>query len=443
MQLAATQRPHPPPVPPRPSRQVVAEALKRSPRPPCPTRQAPPPPNTKPWKAGEQEVSNKSTGRTLVYESGKEASEEKVKEDESKVEKEPKSIIISDSKSRETKKELKIENESKFEAETKTEKELKNEKEPESLARLDSKTQELNVTQKESIETFCPEEEESIKCPLPQSRRPSVESLLENEIYELVEECRLKNLEKGDGTEGPKEIRLGDINLDPSRPRLRSQKMSLAERENAKIKNKDLVDGSRVEKSQKPLVKAPKPQERTNLVRPPVPARNNLVQGKERREFRIRESKGGKSKLGVGAGIEARPAPPLKPRTRIDSSSSNSAMTNDKTGSEINKTILSDDGTTVVVVDEAERKVVAFNEDGDNIHHQDWLEAGVRYSSTQITLSGDEASDRVNGFVHLEDEVEFGDLDFSRYTLREYNLPVTSVKRLSPRDKGERRFKGT
>lgn len=79
MQLAATQRPHPPPVPPRPSRQVVAEALKRSPRPPCPTRQAPPPPNTKPWgfdqndqqQQQQQQQGCPGAGRTIIYESMK------------------------------------------------------------------------------------------------------------------------------------------------------------------------------------------------------------------------------------------------------------------------------------------------------------------------------------------------------------------------------------
>lgn len=79
MHLAATQRPHPPPVPPRPSRQVVAEALKRSPRPPCPTRQAPPPPNTKPWRSdrdrsnNRQQVVSPAAGRTVVYESIKDS----------------------------------------------------------------------------------------------------------------------------------------------------------------------------------------------------------------------------------------------------------------------------------------------------------------------------------------------------------------------------------
>lgn len=77
MQLAATQRAHPPPVPPRPSRQTVAEALKKTPtsssssRPPCPTRQAPPPPNQRPWRLEEQQqrLRNNGGGRTIVYES--------------------------------------------------------------------------------------------------------------------------------------------------------------------------------------------------------------------------------------------------------------------------------------------------------------------------------------------------------------------------------------
>ncbi|XP_063974749.1 uncharacterized protein LOC135161257 [Diachasmimorpha longicaudata] len=72
MQLAASHRPHPPPpVPPRPSRQVVAEALKSTPRPPCPTRQAPPPPNTKPWRPGDKLCTPASAGRTVIYQSSK------------------------------------------------------------------------------------------------------------------------------------------------------------------------------------------------------------------------------------------------------------------------------------------------------------------------------------------------------------------------------------
>ncbi|KAK0179237.1 hypothetical protein PV327_008046 [Microctonus hyperodae] len=70
MKLATMQRPHAPPVPPRPSRQVVAEALKRTAILPYPTRQAPPPPNTQPWRPNN--TSNiHITGRTVVYESAK------------------------------------------------------------------------------------------------------------------------------------------------------------------------------------------------------------------------------------------------------------------------------------------------------------------------------------------------------------------------------------
>ena len=468
MQLAASQRPHPPPVPPRPSRQVVAEALKRSPRPPCPTRQAPPPPNTKPWRSGEQEIPGKTAGRTVVYESSKELAEEekeRVEENEGKeklegpkVEGEGESKPVSRSDSRRQVTNLnsklpKIEKESNFETEpkvetqpkalTKSNSKIELPKESKPLARSDFRSQATKLisenpkdsdpksqltnlsrneiesnfervsevlTRSESENQDSEVKERSIETPR-QSRRPSVESLLENEIYELVEECRLKNLEKHG--QDAKEIRLGDIHLDPSRPRLRSQKMSFDARERAKNKNKDeVVLPQRPEGEKLRPLKCPKPQERRSL-RPPVPARNNIVQSEERRE-----SKAGKLKFGEEARVAGRPTLPSKPRQRLDSSSSNGAMTNNRTGSE-NKSILSDDGATVVIVDEPEKKAVAFNEDGDNIHHQDWLEAGVRYSSTQITLSGDEASDRVNGFAHLEDEVEFGDLDFSRYRLRE------------------------
>ncbi|XP_033229841.1 actin cytoskeleton-regulatory complex protein PAN1-like [Belonocnema kinseyi] len=530
MQLAASQRPHPPPVPPRPSRQVVAEALKRSPRPPCPTRQAPPPPNTKPWRSGEQEVAAKTVGRTVVYESGKDVGEEKERVEENeekekivepKVEGESKPVARSDSRRQNQKepkveevkpnskiqvtKQLKVEKESKLltkliseerpkdsDSNTKLQKkeiESKFVKESKFLTRSDSATKKSEVqsfpeieaprqirrasvesnlkkelkpltrsdsgskksevqsypdieaprqARRASVESNFRKESKALtrsnsgtedserKGFYPeletqrQSRRPSVESLLENEIYELVEECRLKNLEKHG--QGAKEIRLGDIHLDPTRPRLRSQKMSFESRERARSK-KDEVDGPQVPDSEKlkPL-KGPKPQVRRNL-RPPVPTRNNIVPSAE-----MRESKAGKLKFDEGARVAGRPTLPLKPRPRLDSSSSTGGMTNDGTGNE-NKSISSDDGATVVIVDESERKAVAFNDDGDNIHHQDWLEAGVRYSSTQITLSGDEASDRVNGFDHLEDEVEFGDLDFSSILER---IAMSSFQGLPP-----------
>lgn len=83
-----------------------------------------------------------------------------------------------------------------------------------------------------------------------------------------------------------------------------------------------------------------------------------------------------------------------------------------------------DRATTVMVVDdEAEHKIAPDDEDNDNdsdnnIHRQDWLEAGVRYSSTQITLHGDGNcdvvdGDRVNGYDHHEEE-RITDLDFIR-----------------------------
>ncbi|XP_015122252.1 uncharacterized protein DDB_G0284459 [Diachasma alloeum] len=83
MQLAATHRAHPPPpVPPRPSKQVVAEALKCNPRPPCPTRQAPPPPNTKPWRPGEKLCAPASVGRTVIYQSSKITNHQTIKSSE-------------------------------------------------------------------------------------------------------------------------------------------------------------------------------------------------------------------------------------------------------------------------------------------------------------------------------------------------------------------------
>lgn len=80
--------------------------------------------------------------------------------------------------------------------------------------------------------------------------------------------------------------------------------------------------------------------------------------------------------------------------------------------------------TVLVVDDEAERKIAPGDrEDGNdsdnNIHRQDWLEAGIRYSSTQITLYGDDGDsdvvdgDRLNGYDHREEE-RITDLDYIR-----------------------------
>ena len=57
------------------------------------------------------------------------------------------------------------------------------------------------------------------------------------------------------------------------------------------------------------------------------------------------------------------------------------------------------------------------DKDNDNIHRQDWLEAGVHYSSTQIRLSGEDGDvidgSRVNGFDRCENE-KFGDFNVPR-----------------------------
>lgn len=99
--------------------------------------------------------------------------------------------------------------------------------------------------------------------------------------------------------------------------------------------------------------------------------------------------------------------------------------------------------TTVLVIDEPERKIALSDhednnddedddDDGDNnIHRQDWLEAGVHYSSTQITLHGDDIVDgdhRINGYDHREEE-RITDLDFISIQER---IAMSSLQGLPP-----------
>ena len=117
-----------------------------------------------------------------------------------------------------------------------------------------------------------------------------------------------------------------------------------------------------------------------------------------------------------------------------------SARKNAESSTAIQSSVSNVDRATVVVIDESDRKAASNDHpdrnhhvnqhnnnnnkenaendnDNDNIHRQDWLEAGVHYSSTQIRLSGEDGDvidgSRVNGFDRCENE-KFGDFNVPR-----------------------------
>jgi len=364
--LATSQRPHPPPVPPRPSRQVVAEALKRSPRPPCPTRQAPPPPNTKPWRSDQQQQQVGPTGgRTIIYESIKECV-----------------------------KDIKDENVS------------------------NDRKQQDRKQARNAIE------------------RNAEDSCLENEGKIVSHDHR----ETSDrlhptGNVPVNIVRKRNSLTEDQRPQRRleirrnSRGKDLASLANHRGRCKD----SSV-KDQENNIATEKDETTAKL---PVAVRtvNVFLEDEEcRASSASPDSTGGRVALSHAEKCNGSPGRETNGPTSICRSSLSEQQqreTNEKSGTEAASSIEKSSvanvdraATTVLVVDEAERKIAPGDrEDGNdsdnNIHRQDWLEAGIHYSSTQITLHGDDGDsdavdgDRLNGYDHHEEE-RITDLDYIR-----------------------------
>jgi hypothetical protein len=350
MQLAAPQRAHPPPVPPRPSRQVVAEALKKSPRPPCPTRQAPPPPNQRPWRLEEQQRQrpreSPGGGRTIVYDSAHLGRPAKPAEERRRPA--PRDLSKLGQVAART---------SNGTAGTQ-------------LLRGDNRAEEptSQLPRKSgspTAATKAPEakDEEDERNGL---RAPEVKGGSASDVRE--EECKRKK---------PHNVTFKDEDAD-------EDDVGDQEDEREDVGGNDDVDatGNKVVDNGKEVVVEVRATEEVAEVGQPL---------------------GGKDKSSV-PGVCA----------------------------------------TVVVIEEAEgARPAASQDERDNIRRQDWLEAGVRYSSTKITLPGEEAL-LVNGCARqelaqqrrsaergpaerreedaeatlegeVENQLEFGDLDFSRY----------------------------
>ena len=355
MQLAASQRAHPPPVPPRPSRQVVAEALKKSPRPPCPTRQAPPPPNQRPWRQDEQQKqekpeSNGTTGRTIVYDSAHLAK-------------------------------LTVES---------------NNKPPEVQPRRGS-VESRKSTEDQSRRSSIDKDER---------KRPVSRDFSKEQVNRVV-----------NGKDHPKDLE--QLNIDDTSRRKEKENSTLLINNNNSIsssRNSSISSNSSLScntnngsGSDKDLCDGPS-----------TPTKELKVEGSvERKKKKAHNVTFKEEQIVVEATIEHNnrsPSPPITPEKCA----------------------------TVVVIDEVNGPRVLSQEEHDNIKRQDWLEAGVRYSSTKITLPAEETVVVVNGFgqptteqpqeeeeedeeegnqqiegerdadEEVENQLEFGDLDFSR-----------------------------
>lgn len=375
MQLATSQRPHPPPVPPRPSRQVVAEALKRSPRPPCPTRQAPPPPNTKPWRFNQQQTQQQVDptpgGRTIVYESVKEDCK-----DES-------ALDVQDRKQARNTEDNRSENAGKI---------------------APSREICTNTTSGKLYPTG------------------NVPANVVRKHNSLTEDQRSQHRPETRGnSRGKDPIDLSDY---PGRSRDspgKDQESSALERVEAtmltmtklpaavKTVNVPLEDGH---------ASFPSPESADRQV---TMSHSEKCNGSQEREADD-EQVGSTPTCGSCPGEQQQ----QEKQHREVFSAKGKAAENDEAEAvssiEKSTSVPSVDraATTVLVMDEPERKIALSDHednndddnDGDNnIHRQDWLEAGVHYSSTQITLHGDE--DRINGYDHREEE-RITDLDFIR-----------------------------
>ncbi|XP_057327465.1 probable serine/threonine-protein kinase roco9 [Microplitis mediator] len=305
MKLASMQqRPHAPPVPPRPSRQVVAEALKRSSaRLTFPTRQAPPPPtNVRPWQQSDYSSNNdiESVEKNLnvVYDSIKEANQEKSHQ------------------SNNNNNNNNNESNSKLTTET-----FLNTNE---INKNNINNKDLNVATNNQNH----------------SNNNNNNNNYENIIISNNQEC--KSIGVSTITRGS----ISPIAIDKfENSNLHTE---LTSRENARKIFYGAISNNELSKLPDSLIKTT-----TTLTKVVVSTENDV-----------------KSQFS-------------KNKHLIENSLTSSALT-----------VLNDDGTTIVVIEKPNDDIKSVNSEDDknNIHHKDWLEAGIRYSSTKITLPADDDS---------------------------------------------------
>ncbi|XP_072757557.1 uncharacterized protein [Anoplolepis gracilipes] len=406
MQLATSQRPHPPPVPPRPSRQVVAEALKRSPRPPCPTRQAPPPPNTKPWRYNQQQTQQQQQvdptpgGRTIVYESIKEDCKDESAPDDTRDRKQARSTIDKNAENRSENAGKAVSSHEHHEICTNA-----------SSGKLYSMGNILgNVAWKHNSRT----EDQRPQHRLEARRNSRGKDPIEPSDYRG--RCRgssAKDQQKENSAVAATERTEATLTMTKLPAAVRTVNVSLEDEHHASFSPDSAGRQVTVSHSEK-CNGNPEREANDEQVRS-TPTCRSCPGEQQKQHPEIFSAKG------KAAGNDAAEAV-----SSIERSTSFPSV--DRVA------------TTVLVMDEPERKIALSDHednnddddnDGDNnIHRQDWLEAGVHYSSTQITLHGNDIvdGDRINGYDHREEE-RITDLDFISIQER---IAMSSLQGLPP-----------
>ena len=430
MQLAATQRPHPPPVPPRPSRQVVAEALKRSPRPPCPTRQAPPPPNTKPWRSDrdrpnnrqqpqpqqQQQVVNPAAGRTVVYESIKD-SVPKETGNESGDRDDPARFVVDKSRSgggNEPVPRVASERRADEDDHRGNPRERRHRSTTVPGQEYRGNSSESNTVTGDVVSSPAPRRKEDRSTPCREDSS-AFERVSSNEHF----------LNGGAVTNNERSSSTNDNGKQCNDNEPANWDNSLSESTvSGSLDRSDVVGKSPTIESLDDALRCHHPSSSVTSESAVERSKSNLPE---------------KSHCS-----ERRPTPTQRSclvkyqdtTTTTTTSTKKSAETRSADDSNV-------DRATVVVIDKPNRRATASNDDkqngsderadhgehrgkdrtnendndNDNIHRQDWLEAGIHYSSTQIRLSGEDGDivdgSRVNGYNRCENE-KFSDINVPR-----------------------------
>lgn len=433
MQLATSQRPHPPPVPPRPSRQVVAEALKRSPRPPCPTRQAPPPPNTKPWRSNQQQSQQQqqqacpTVGRTIVYESIKECAKDC--KDEGVPNDGNQRDCLQQARGSSTTAERNAEDNGGGRAENPAERRKSND------VKIPSHD---HQHQHEASGVHGASEKPRALCSTAGNVPASVVARKRNSPTEDQRPRRSLEIRRVDSRGKDRAA------ADPSgKDQRRENAAAVATAE--RVVEVAVTDRTR-EQAEAPggvTVRSIGNASSSSLFDDDVRRASSSTGPDSGVVGRAAVSQSAEKFNGGSTGREAserdaRPTPTCRSCPGEQQQQQEASLANEKAtgnGAEVVSSFERSGptsptnvnrATTVLVVDEeSEGKIALSDEDDDNdndsdnnIHRQDWLEAGVRYSSTQITLHGDGNGDavdgdRVNGYDDREEE-RISDLDFIR-----------------------------
>ncbi|XP_017757202.1 PREDICTED: uncharacterized protein LOC108548663 [Eufriesea mexicana] len=421
MQLAATQRPHPPPVPPRPSRQVVAEALKRSPRPPCPTRQAPPPPNTKPWRSDRERSNNRqqvcpAAGRTVIYESIKESLPKETCNESSDHDDHPTRLVA---KSRGGGGGEPV---PRAASERRVDEDDRRGNPRERRHRTTATDQEHRGNSSEPNAVIGDVSPSSISRQQDDRSSSVINGLTTGERLPVTENARSES--PISSTREPLD-RHGDVDVDHEDQGTGDDDDDTAKLSTIVESKVSVVDDAQCRASSESVI------EKSGSC-------CNFTEKKTQCAERTATKK-----------IDApmRPMPTqrsslFKYRDTTKNNADNRSCSENSCGKQ--PPVSDVDRATVVVIDESDRKATSNDEpdnrgdvcdyhgdhrkdkgnendnndnDHDNIHRQDWLEAGVHYSSTQIRLSGEEGDvidgNRVNGLDRYPNE-KFGDLNVPR-----------------------------